>query len=60
MGAFDLKSKTVLTAIGGILLLVGEFIKVGAFDIPAIISLVQSSLPFLAMIFLRHTVTKNA
>lgn len=58
MGAFNLKSKTVLAAIGAILLVVGDFLKVGLFDLGAIINLLQASLPFIVAIFLRHGVSK--
>ena len=50
--------KTYTAAIGAILLIVGEWLKLGDFSIGNIINLVQQSLPYLVAIFLRQGVSK--
>ena len=58
MGAFNLKSKTVLVSLGAILILIGEFAQAGVFNIGAIIDLIKAAILPLSVIFLRHGVSK--
>ncbi len=60
MGAFNLKSKTVLTAVAALLLIASQFIGAGVFTVGAFIEVAQLSITPLLAIFLRHGIEKNA